>query len=123
MASRRQQQQEDVRLRVLRLLNENPEMSTREIANLVEISNGSTYYCIHAMIKKGMIKLGNFKSSSNKRRYAYILTPTGIYEKTILTTKFLRRKLQEYEDLKNEIQELEKEISLTGKTNTTYRGK
>ena len=112
MASRREQNQEDIRLRVLRLLSENPELSTRQIANIVGISNGSTYYCINAMIHKGMIKLGNFRSSKNKKKYVYNLTPSGIYEKTILTAKFLRRKLQEYEDLKKEIDDLEKEVKL-----------
>ena len=110
MASKRSYLQEEVKFRVLRLLNNNPKMSTRDIAKIVGISNGSAYYCINALIDKGMIKLRNFKNNNNKSRYAYILTPNGIYEKTILTAKFLHSKLKEYEDLKDEIQELEKEV-------------
>ena len=110
MASRRENRREEVRFRVLRLLNDNPEMSTRQIANTVGISNGSAYYCLTALMQKGMIKLGNFASSKSKRRYAYILTPRGIREKTILTVKFLNLKLQEYEDLKQEIELLEDEV-------------
>lgn len=110
MASKRNQFQEEVKFRVLRLLNNNPSMTTREIAKIVGISNGSSYYCINALIAKGMIKLKNFKKHNNKSRYAYILTPRGLYEKTILTAKFLHSKLQEYEDLKKEIEELEKEV-------------
>ena len=67
MASRRGQKQEEISFRVLRLLSDNPDMSTRQIANIVGISNGSTYYCINALIHKGMIKLGNFRSSKNKK--------------------------------------------------------
>ena len=65
MASRRSQKQEEISFRVLRLLSDNPDMSTRKIADIVGISNGSTYYCINALIHKGMIKLGNFRSSKN----------------------------------------------------------
>ena len=116
MASRRDEQQEEVRFRVLRLLNENPELSTRQIAGVVGISNGSAYYCIIALMEKGMVKLGNFASSSRKGRYAYILTPRGIREKTLLTAKFIERKIQEFEDLKREIELLEDEVGLTTKT-------
>ena len=99
-----------MRVRILRLLNENPEMSTRQIADAVGISNGSAYYCLTAFMKKGMVKLGRFASSSRKGRYAYILTPRGIREKTLLTARFLERKLQEFEDLKREIELLEDEV-------------
>ena len=111
MASRREQIQDDTRLRVLRLLNDNPKLSTREIAKIVGISNGSTYYCVNAMIEKGMIKIGNFNKSQNKKKYAYFLTPRGIYEKSFLASKFLKRKLQEYKDLKREIEEIETEVN------------
>ena len=65
-----------------------------------------------ALIEKGMIKLKSFSNHKKKSKYAYILTPSGIYEKTILTAKFLQTKLEEYEDLKNQIQELEKEVKI-----------
>ena len=112
MASRKEEQKEEVKFRVLRLLNENPEMSTRQIASLVGISNGAAYYCLTALMEKGLLKLGNFKASKHKGRYAYILTPRGIREKTILTAKFLRRKLREFEELRQEIEVLEDEVGL-----------
>ena len=110
MASRRKSLEEEINFRVLRLLNANPTMTSREIADKIGISNGSAYYCVKALISKGMIKLRNFKNHKNKSKYAYILTPQGIYEKTILTAKFLHFKLKEYEELKNEINELESKI-------------
>src|SRR5690349_15412485 len=110
LASQREMQREDVRYRVLRLLDDNPEMSVRDIASTVGVSNGSAYYCLNALVEKGMVKLGNFTASEHKGRYAYILTPRGITEKAVLTARFLRRKLQEYEDLKREIELLQQEV-------------
>ena len=110
MASRRDEQREDVRYRVLRLLDENPELSVRDIASTVGVSNGSAYYCLNALVEKGMDKLGNFTASEHKGRYAYVLTPRGIAEKAVLTARFLRRKLDEYEDLKREIDLLRQEV-------------
>ncbi|MEP1207435.1 MAG: MarR family EPS-associated transcriptional regulator [Rhizobiaceae bacterium] len=116
MASNRKQIQEDTHLRILRLLNENPEISTREIADLVGISNGGAYYCLNALIEKGLIKIGNFSSSKHKNRYAYILTPRGISEKASLTKRFLVRKRMEFEALKDEIDALETEIHVGSET-------
>jgi EPS-associated MarR family transcriptional regulator len=110
VASRRDEQREDVRYRVLRLLDENPELSVRDIASTVGVSNGSAYYCLNALVEKGMVKLGNFTASEHKGRYAYVLTPRGIAEKAVLTARFLRRKLDEYEDLKREIDLLRQEV-------------
>ena len=116
MASRRSEQQSEIRLKVMRLISEAPEMSSRQVADAANISNGSAYYCVKALISKGMIKLRNFKNHKNKSKYAYILTPNGIYEKTILTAKFLNFKLKEYEDLKREIKELEREVEYAKET-------
>ena len=110
MASRRDQQREEVRLRVMRLLENNPNISTREIAATVGISNGSAFYCLNALVQKGLVKLGNFSASSNKGRYAYILTRNGLKEKSTLTTKFLSRKRREFDSLKSEIAELENDL-------------
>ena len=110
MSSKRESHQEEIRFRVLKLINENPKISTREIARLVGISNGAAYYCLSALIKKGLVKFGNFATSKNKRKYAYLLTPRGVKEKTLLTVSFFERKLKEFEDLKKEIHELENEI-------------
>lgn len=97
---------------MLRLLDENPEMSTRQLAEEMGISNGSAYYCLNALVEKGLVKLGNFKRSEHKGRYAYVLTPSGIAERAGLTNRFLTRKMAEYEALKDEISELEREMEL-----------
>jgi EPS-associated MarR family transcriptional regulator len=110
MARERSKTQEDVRFRVLRLLEGNPEMSQRALAEAVVISSGGTHYVLSALIEKGLIKLGNFSASEDKRRDAYILTPTGLAEKAAITKRFLARKIEEYEALKAEIEELQDEI-------------
>ena len=86
-------------------------MTTREIAQKVGISNGSTYYLLTSLIDMGFIKLSNFKKSEQKAKYSYLLTPKGIREKSLVTSKFLVRKKQEYELLKKEISELERDLS------------
>ena len=99
--------------KVLRLLSENPSLSTRQIASQLGISNGSAYYCIAALIEKSFVKIKNFKNSTKKRHYLYLVTPGGIRQKALLTEKFLKLKLQEYYELKKEIASLEKEIEET----------
>ena len=99
-------QREDLRYRVLRLLEANPRMSHREIAKAIGGSTGAVNYCINALIEKGMVKVNNFRSSDNKLRYAYILTPEGVNEKASLTASFLRRKIQEFHAIKFEISEI-----------------
>lgn len=112
MASRRDEQQEDVRLRVMRLISENPELSTRQIAAEVGVSNGSAYYVLTALVQKGFVKLENFRQNPRKGQYAYLLTPRGIREKSLLTHRFIDRKKQEYERLRAEIEVLEDEVGL-----------
>lgn len=113
MASRRSETQSEIRLKVMRLISEIPDVSSRRIADVVGISNGSAYYVLTALVEKGLVKLENFKKSPRKDRYAYFLTPKGIREKSILTHKFIKRKRKEYGDLKNEIDALEKEAGLS----------
>lgn len=110
MAGQRSKVREDVRFRVLRLLHDNPELSQRDLAEAVGISNGSAHYLLGALLDKGMIKLGNFTAAQDKRRYAYILTPKGIAEKAAITKRFLERKIQEYDALKAEIEALKDEL-------------
>ena len=110
MASQRGQQQEETHFRVMRLLDEDPSISTREIAKKVGISNGAAYYCVTALVEKGFVKLKNFTQSKNKANYMYELTPRGISAKAALTVSFLERKRHEYEDLKLEIERLESEL-------------
>ncbi len=111
MAGSRNKLQDDVRFRVLRLLEQNPEMSQRDLAEAVGISTGSVHYVLKALVDKGLVKLGNFKASEDKRRYAYVLTPKGISERAALTRRFLARKLAEYELLKAEIEEVRCDLS------------
>ena len=85
-------------------------MTTREIAKKVGISNGSAYYLLTSLIDMGFIKLSNFKDSSQKIKYSYFLTPKGVREKSLVARKFLVRKKQEYELLKKEIVELERDL-------------
>ena len=110
MASRREDHQEDVRLRVMRLIDQNAKMSSRQIADKVGIANGSAYYVLTALIEKGFVKLENFKNSHRKGQYAYLLTPRGIREKSLLTHRFIGRKRQEFAALRAEIESLEKEV-------------
>ena len=112
MVGQRSEAQEDLRFRVLRLLQENPEMSQRDIAATVGVSVGGVHYCLNALVEKGMVKLGNFSAANDKRRYAYILTPKGLTEKAALTSRFLKRKMEEYEALKKEIETLQTEVNL-----------
>ena len=97
---------------VMRLLDEDPSISTREIAKKVGISNGAAYYCVTALVEKGFVKLKNFTQSKNKANYIYELTPRGIRAKAALTVSFLERKRNEYEDLKLEIERLESELGV-----------
>ena len=112
MASRRNEHQEDAKLRVMKIINQNSEMTSREIAQKVGISNGSAYYLLTSLIDKGFVKLSNFKKNSQKTRYSYLLTPKGIREKSLITSKFLIRKKKEYELLKKEITEFERDAGL-----------
>lgn len=105
--------QEDTHFRVLRLLQENPEMSQRELAQAVGISVGALHYLLTALIDKGMIKLENFTAAEDKRRYAYVLTPSGLARKAALTRAFLVRKMAEYEALRDEINSLKSDLALS----------
>lgn len=109
MSSKRTKLQEDTHFRVLRLLQENPEMSQRELAEAVGVSVGGIHYVLNALIDKGLVKLGNFTAAEDKRRYAYILTPRGVLRKAALTRAFLARKIEEYEAMREEIEGLRKE--------------
>ncbi|MBI1417901.1 MAG: MarR family EPS-associated transcriptional regulator [Limimaricola sp.] len=109
MTSNRSKLQEDTHFRVLHLLEKNPEMSQRELAQAVGISVGATHYVLNALIEKGLVKLANFTAAQDKRRYAYVLTPRGIADKAAITKRFLARKLEEYEALRQEIEEIRRE--------------
>ena len=110
MASRRKEHQEDTKLRVLKLIVENPQLTSRGLAQKVGISNGSAYYLLMSLIDMGFVKLSNFKESTQKSKYSYLLTPKGIREKSLITSKFIKRKKLEFEALKEEINSLEKSM-------------
>ena len=88
---------------VLRKVNSNPNISQRELASQLNLSLGKVNYCLKSLKNKGLVKIKNFKKSENKLRYAYILTPKGIAEKTKITFNFMKKKMQEYDELKSEI--------------------
>jgi EPS-associated MarR family transcriptional regulator len=111
MTSRQAQIQEDTHFRIMRILQETPDLTQRELAEQLGMSVGGLNYCLNALIDKGLVKMQNFSNSKNKFKYVYLLTPMGIAEKVALTTRFLNRKMEEYESLKLEIQYLENELS------------
>src|SRR5256712_2867166 len=111
---------DETRYRILKLLEADPRASQRRIADELGISLGRVNFCLQALIEKGLIKVNNFRNSSNKRAYLYFLTPKGIEEKAIVTGRFLKRKLEEYESLKRELEELQREA---GTLNQEKRGK
>jgi EPS-associated MarR family transcriptional regulator len=100
---------QEAHFRVLRLLELNPQMNQREISAAAGVSLGKTNYCVKALLEKGLIKVQNFKNNKRKMAYAYLLTPAGIAEKTLLTHKFLQMKLEEYDLLKKEIELLKQQ--------------
>ncbi len=105
--------QDEARFQILRLLHENPELTQRELGERVGVSLGAVNYCLKALIERGLVKADNFSKSSNKLGYAYVLTPAGIAEKTVLTGRFLSRKMIEYKALQAEISELTSEMART----------
>ena len=100
---------QDIRLDLLRKLESNPEYTQRELSREMGVSLGKVNYCMKKLTQKGLIKLSNFTHNPNKVGYAYLLTPSGVQEKTRLTFSFLKRKINEYEILKKEINALQLE--------------
>jgi EPS-associated MarR family transcriptional regulator len=100
---------DEMRYKLMRLLEAKPGMSQREVARELGVSLGKVNFCLRALIKKGLIKATNFKNSQNKAAYLYLLTPRGIEEKGSLTVRFLQRKMMEYETLRLEIEQIRKD--------------
>jgi EPS-associated MarR family transcriptional regulator len=113
MTSRQAKPQEDTYFRVMRILQENPDITQRELADKLGISVGGLNYCLKALMEKGMVKMKNFAKSKNKFGYVYVLTSTGAAEKAAITHKFLQRKMDEYEALKVEIDAIKTEAYKT----------
>ena len=101
---------DELRLRVLRTLEANPELSQRQLAAELGVSLGGVNYALKALIERGFVKAENFRKSGNKVAYLYVLTPRGVAEKASLATAFLGRKLEEYEVLRQEIEALKSEV-------------
>jgi EPS-associated MarR family transcriptional regulator len=101
---------EAARLAVLRLLEQRPDMSQRELSETLGLSLGKTHYVLHSLLDRGLVKAGNFRRSGNKLAYAYVLTPTGMREKLRLTRAFLSRKEAEFEQLRHTIVALRNEL-------------
>ena len=102
---------DEYRCKILRILEEDPDISQRELARALGISLGRANFCLQALIEKGWIKANNFKNSNNKKAYMYILTRRGIAEKARVTTRFLERKMAEYEAIQREIESLKHEVT------------
>ena len=98
----------------MRILQENPDLTQRELAEQLGMSLGGLNYCLKALMEKGLVKMKNFATSKNKFGYVYVLTPTGIAEKAAITHRFLQRKMDEYEALKAEIEALKSEVDKPG---------
>ena len=94
---------------LLRKIQKNPNFSQRELANELGVSLGKLNYCLKALKNKGLIKIQNFKKNPNKLNYIYVITPKGIAEKAKLTINFMKMKMKEYEDLKEELEKINKE--------------
>lgn len=100
---------DEMRYKLMRLLEASPEMSQRDVARELGISVGKVNYCLRALVRKGWIKAANFKNSQNRTAYMYMLTPRGIEEKARVTVRFLQAKMREYETLRVEIEQIRKE--------------
>ena len=103
--------QEEMRFKVLRALEQQPDMNQRQLADMLGVSLGKANYLLHALLDKGLLKARNFRNSQNKLAYAYLLTPSGIAQKAELTRGYLERKTAEYEALKEEIEQLHADLT------------
>lgn len=103
--------QEEIQFEVLRRLSQTPQISQRALAKDLGVGLGTINFCFQALVEKGLVKMQNFSQSANKLRYAYLLTPSGVAEKSRLTAEFLRRKVAEYEALHAEIEVLKAEMN------------
>lgn len=101
---------DEVRYKLMRLLGSNPGISQRDAARELGISLGKVNYCVQALVRKGWVKATRFKNSRNKAAYMYLLTPRGIEEKASLTLEFLRIRMHEYEVLRVEIEQMQRDV-------------
>jgi MarR family transcriptional regulator, temperature-dependent positive regulator of motility len=107
---------EDAAVALLRLLEEHPEYSQRQLARGLGVSLGKTHYMLKALLGRGLVKAQNFRRSDRKLGYLYVLTPTGIRHRLQLTQAFLARKEREYIALKSQISALRKDLADQGRS-------
>lgn len=115
VSERLEQQRKEIRFRVLRLIENKPEISQRELADELGVSLGQINYQLKALKERGLIKVSDFMRSDNKLAYMYLLTPKGVSSKLLITKEFLIKKRSEFEQLKFELETLEKEVKETKK--------
>ena len=99
----------EIHLKILKHIETDPHISQRQLAQELGVSVGKINYCVQALVTRGWVKAGNFKRSSNKMRYLYLLTPAGIEEKARLTASFLKQKIVEHEIITQEIEQLKRD--------------
>lgn len=104
---------DEYRYKILKALEQNPEISQRDLARGLGVSLGRVNFCLKALIDVGLLKVTNFRNSRNKLAYMYLLTPSGVKEKSLITERFLKLKLKEYEALEAEINMLRSEAKKT----------
>ena len=104
---------DEYRYKILKILEANPEISQRDLARELDISLGRVNFCLKALINVGLLKATNFRNSHNKLAYMYLLTPKGLEEKSVITARFLKLKMQEHANLQAEIDELRKDANQT----------
>lgn len=105
---------DEISYKLLKILENNPSINQRELSREMNVSLGKVNYCLKSLISRGMVKARNFYTSSNKRTYSYLLTPTGFKQKSIITARFLKQRIDEYESLKQQIAELSAEVENDG---------
>ena len=103
---------DEYRSKILKLLEEDPQLSQRDLARALGVSLGKANYCLQALMDKGLVKVNNFKNHRNKKAYMYLLTSKGLTEKARATVRFLDRKVAEYEALRREIASLKREVQV-----------
>jgi EPS-associated MarR family transcriptional regulator len=106
--------EDEIHYKLLKVLEENPDVTQRELAARLGISLGKANYCLRALMERGWVKMANFRRNPNKMGYVYLLTPKGIDEKARITVRFLRHKLHEFDALKTEIKRLKVEVANSG---------
>jgi EPS-associated MarR family transcriptional regulator len=102
---------DEIRYRLLKALERNPHCSQRELARELGVSLGKVNYCLRAIMSRGWVKVDDFRNDPDKRRYAYYLTPKGLEEKARVALRFLKKRMQEYEEIRREIDELRRETA------------